>query len=121
MAVGSLNINVSKQDFLEMIDEIQHRMDNLSDVIGKYRDIKTNLDQFVEPEDDSYEDWVQRIDEHINAAGKAKAALYESRKTLQLAIDSLDEFGSEVKQEISSATETTKSTVEAAIRIEALL
>ena len=121
MALGSLNLKVSKQDFLNRIDAIQAKMDRLSDVIQKYRDLKTNLDQFVEPEDNSYEVWVARIDEHINAAGRAKAALNESKKTLQQTVDQMDEFGNVVKQTVSSATEATKSTVEAAIKIAPLL
>lgn len=121
MALGSLNLKVSKQDFLNRIDAIQSKMDKLSDVIQKYRDLKTNLDQFVEPEDNSYEDWVRRIDEHINAAGRAKASLKESKDMLQKTVDQMDEFGNEVKQTVDSATEATKSTIEAAIKIAPLL
>ena len=33
MALGSLNLKVSKQDFLNRIDAIQAKMDRLSDVI----------------------------------------------------------------------------------------
>ena len=39
MALGSLNLKVSKQDFLNRIDAIQAKMDRLSDVIQKYRDL----------------------------------------------------------------------------------
>ena len=121
MALGSLNLKVSRQDFVNRIDAIQSKMDKLSDVIQKYRDLKTNLDQFVEAEDSSYENWVARIDGHIEAAGRAKASLNESKQMLQKTVDQMDEFGNEVKQTVDAATEATKSTVEAAIRIAPLL
>ena len=121
MANGSLRLKASKQDFMNRVNDIQAKMDKLDDVIRKYRDLKTNLDQFVEAEDSSYEDWVKRIDEHINAAGKAKAALNESKKSLQQTVDQMDEFGNLVKQTLETATEATKNTVEAAIKIAPLL
>lgn len=121
MAAGSLNLKVKKQDFVDRINDIESRMNALSDVIAKYRDLKVNLDQFVEAEDSSYEDWVQRIDSHIDAAGRAKAALKESKDTLQKTVDQMDDFGSNVKQTVQAATEATKSTVETAIRIAPLL
>lgn len=121
MAKGSLNLKVSKQDFTTRIDLISQKMNALTDVINKYRDLKTNLDQFVEAEDSSYEDWVQRIDEHIDAAGRAKASLNEAKKTLQETVDQMTGFVGQVQQTVRSATEATKSTVGAAVKIAPLL
>ena len=121
MALNSVNLKVSKQDFVDRIDQIDLKMQNLADVISKYNNLKTNLDQFTEPEDDSYEAWVQRIDEHIKSAQKARAALKESRDTLQKTVDQMEDFGSKVVETVSSAAEALKSTAEAAINIAPLL
>ncbi len=121
MALNSLNLRVSKQDFLDRIDTIDEKMNRLADVIQKYRDLKVNLDQFVEPEDDTYQDWCQRIDEHIAAAGKARAALNEAKKSLQTTVDQMDDFGTQVKETVVAGIEATKSTTEAALKIAPLL
>lgn len=119
--MASLNLKVKKQDFVDRIDLIEVKMNNLADVIAKYRNLKTNLDQFVEPEDDSYDQWCQRIDANIDAAGRARASLNESKKMLQDTVDKMDDFGSLVTSTVQSAVEATKSTVETAIRIAPLL
>lgn len=121
MALGSLSLKVNKQDFLNMISEVEQKMNRLDDVISKYRDLKVNLDQFVEPEDSSYEKWVAQIDEYINAAGSSKAALQESKDALQTTVEQMEGFGAEVMQTVTAAAEATKSTVETAIRISPLL
>lgn len=121
MALGSLNLKVNKQDFVERIDQIQNKMDKLSDVINKYRDLKVNLDQFVEAEDDTYEQWCQRIDEHIDAAGRARASLNASKEVLQKTVDQMDDFGNQVRQTVQEGVEATKNVVETAVKIAPLL
>ena len=117
----SLNLRVSKQDFLDRIEKINNKMINLDGVIQKYRTLKSNLDQFVQPEDSTYEQWCQRIDANIESCGRAKAALKESKDSMQKTVDQMENIGAELRETISAATEATKSTAEAAIRIAPLL
>lgn len=121
MALGKLNLRVKKQDFVDRIEMCNAKMDVLSDVIEKYRQAKVNLDQFVQGEDDSYQRWVERIDAHIDAAGRAKASLAEAKKALEETVNQMDDFGSEVEKTVSDSVEALKSTAQAAINIAPLL
>lgn len=121
MALGSLNLRVSKSDFENRINQIELRMEMLRDVINRYGDAKRNLDQFIESDDSNYDAMCQRIDENVKAAGKAYALLQEAKATLQETVDKMDNMGNEVKETITSATEAAKSTIEAAVKLDAIL
>ena len=117
----SLGLKVSKQDFLDRIEQIDNKMGKLDGVIQKYRNLKTNLDQFVKPEDSTYEQWCERIDANITSCGKAKAALSKSKETLQKTVDQMDDFGNQLKETVTTATQATIHTAEVAIKIAPLL
>lgn len=121
MAVLKLGLHVKKEDFQARIDAMETQMSALQDIISRYREHKTNLDQFVTAEDSSYERWVKEIDAHIEAAGKAYAALKENKEALQKTVDEMDDFGRLLADTLESAADATKSTVEAAIKVAAIL
>lgn len=121
MAKGSLNLKVSKADFERRMQVIEMRMDALSDVVTRYRNAKSNLDQFITNGDDNYEAMCQRIDVNVDAAGRAYAALKEIKAEMAKTVTQMDEMSGKMKETITSATEATKSTVQAAIRIHSIL
>ena len=121
MAKGSLNLKVSKSDFERRLSVIETRMATLMDVINRYNTAKTNLDQFIENGDDNYQAMIDRIDQNVTAAKKAHAALGQLKMEMTKTVTQLDEMSSKVKETITSATEATKSTVEAAIKVAAIL
>lgn len=121
MALGSLNLKVSKSDFESRIVVVEGRMSQLMDVVERYNQAKANLDQFIESGDDNYEAMVERIDVNIKAAKKAFAALAETKASLQETVSLMEGMSTEVKETITSAVEATKSTVEAAIKVAELL
>ena len=121
MAKGSLNLKVSKADFERRMQVIEMRMDALSDVVARYRQAKSNLDQFIENGDDNYQAMCERIDVNVEAAGRAYAALKEIRAKMADTGSQMDEMSGKVKETITSATEATKSSVQAAIRIHSIL
>ena len=117
MALGSLNLRVSKQDFVNRIELIQQKMNALDDVIQKYGEARNNLDQFVEEGDSTYQQWVERIDANVTACRKARAALDESRQKLQETVNQMEGISSQIAQTVQAGTDAAKSTVEAAIRV----
>lgn len=121
MALGQLNLRVSRNDFEVRINIIETRMASLMDVINRYENAKTNLDQFIESTDNNYESMVQQINEYIRTAKKAHAALNETKYQLQETVNKMANMGNEIKETITSATEATKSAIEAAIKIDAIL
>lgn len=121
MAKGSLNLKVSKSDFERRLSTIEVRMASLMDVINRYNTAKSNLDQFIENGDDNYQEMIKNIDQNVNAAKKAYAALNELKLEINKTVTQLDEMSGRVKETITSATEATKSTVEAAIKVAAIL
>ena len=121
MALGSLNLRVSKEEFTKRIDIIESKMGNLQDVINRYQDAKRNLDQFVEEGDSTYESWIQRIDTNITNCKKAYASLKESRQSLQTTVDQMEGMSSQLKETISSADTAAKSTIQAVLKVETLL
>ena len=121
MALGSLNLKVSKKDFEDRILVVEGRMSQLMDVVERYNQAKANLDQFIESGDSNYEAMVARIDENIKAAKKAHAALSETKASLQETVNLMEGMSSEVKETITAATEATASTVKATIKVAELL
>ena len=121
MALGSLNLKVSKSDFEQRITVVEGRMAQLMDVINRYNNAKANLDQFIEGGDSNYQTMVERIDENIKTARAAYAGLTETKATLQETVNLMEGMSNEVKETITAATEATVSTVNAAIKVSQLL
>ena len=121
MALGSLNLKVSKKDFEDRIIVVEGRMSQLMDVVERYNQAKANLDQFIESGDSNFEAMLERIDVNIKAAKKSYAALSETKASLQETVNLMEGLGNEVKETITSATEAATSTVNAAIKVAELL
>lgn len=121
MALGSLNLKVSKSDFEQRIMVVEGRMAQLADVVNRYNQAKINLDQFIESGDDNYQAMIDRIDVNVKAARKAYAALAETKASLQETVTLMEGMSNEIKETITSAVEATTSTVNAAIKIAELL
>lgn len=121
MALGSLNLKVSKSDFQQRINIVEGRMAQLVDVIERYGRAKDNLDQFIENGDSNYDAMIERINVNILAAKKSYAALAETKASLQETVNLMEGMSSEVKETITSATEAASSTISAAIKIAELL
>lgn len=121
MAKGNLNLLVSKADFERRITVVEMRMQSLKDVVDRYRNAKSNLDQFITGEDDNFQDMCARIDVNIDAAGRAYAALQEIKAQLENTVSQMDQMSGKVKDTITSATEAAKSSVQAALKINSVL
>lgn len=121
MALGQVNLRVSKEDFVNRINTIETKMAALKDVVERYQTAKTNLDQFIEDGDDNYQAMIDRIDVNITAAKKAWTALQETRDSLQETVDQMEGMSNEVKETLTSATEAAIGAVNAAIKIKELL
>jgi methyl-accepting chemotaxis protein len=121
MALGSLNLKVSKKDFEDRILVVQGRMDQLMNVIDRYGEAKKNLDQFIESGDSNYDAMLERIEENIKTARAAHTGLAETKATLQETVTLMEGMGAEVRETITSATEATVSTVKAVIKVQELL
>jgi len=65
MALGSLNLRVSKEDFVKRIELVEMRMNILQDVIERYGRAKENIDQFMESDDSNVDAMLERIDTKI--------------------------------------------------------
>ena len=121
MALGSLNLRVSKEDFERRIELVDQRMNVLLDVIERYARAKENLDQFMEGDDSNVEAMIERIDVNVEAAKKSHAALNETKLSLQETVNQMEGMSKEVKETLTAGIEATKSTVEAAITIKSIL
>ena len=121
MALGSLNLRVSKKDFENRISIIETKIAKLVDDIERYGRAKNNQDQFIEGNDSNYQAMLERIDANIKAAKKAHAAQTETKNSLQDTVAKMENMGNEVKETIVSATDATVSTVEAVMKIDAIL
>lgn len=121
MATGSLNLFVSKKQFMDKIQEVDTQIGILDDIISDYNEARNTLDQFIGEEDSTYELWLQRIDENVRACRKERAALTESKKGLMEIVDKMDDMGNKAKSTVEAAVEATKSSIEAAIKIAPLL
>ena len=121
MALGSLNLKVSKSDFEQRINVVEIRMAQLVDVVERYNQAKANLDQFIESGDSTYEAMIERIDVNIKAAKKAHASLVETKTSLQETVRQMEGLSTEMKETITSATEATVNVVNTAIQVAELL
>lgn len=121
MALGSLNLRVSKQDFIDRITTVEQKMQRLQDVIQRYNEARSNLDQFIEEGDSNYEAMVERIDANITAAKKAWTSLQGTKQELENTVEQMEGMSAQITSTIQSATEAAKSTVEASIKVASVL
>ena len=121
MAKGSLNLFVGKDQFTERIDKVALKMKALEDVIERYGQAKSNLNQFVEEGDSNYQAWVDRIDANIKAAKKAWTSLQEVKVSMESTVNQMEGMTSQIRTTIEHGTEAAISTVEAAIKVAPLL
>ena len=121
MALGSLNLRGSKEEFEKRISVVDIRMGMLADVINRYNDAKKNLDQFMEGNDSNYQAMLERVEKNLETAKKAHAALQETKASLQDTVSKMENVGSEIRETIQSGTEATASAVKAALKIESIL
>ena len=121
MALGSLNLRVSKDDFVKRIDIVNTKMQNLQDVISRYDEAKRNLDQFVEEGDSTSQSWIERINANIDNCKKAWTALQESKQSLEKTVEQMEGMTSQLKETITSATEATVNVVKTTLKVESML
>ena len=121
MALGQLNLKVSQSDFESRIAIVETRMNILADVVSRYQDAKRNLDQFIESNDNNYDAMCQNIDQYIENAKRAHAALNETKMEMMRTVEQMSGMSDQVKEVITSATEATASTLEAAIKVSSIL
>lgn len=121
MARGSLNLHVSKQDFVNRIGQIEGKMGQLNSVIERYNSARNNLDQFVEEGDSTYEAWIRRIDINVDACRKALASLQETKNKLQTTVDQMEGMYGQLTATVSDAADAAKSTIDATLKVASLL
>lgn len=121
MALGSLNLRVSKEDFIKCIDTLDRNMQRLQDIILRYEGAKKETYKFIEEGDDNYQAMLDNIDVNILNAKNAYASLQEMKEDLQKTVDSMEGMSTQISDTIKSATDATKSTVTAAIKAQTLL
>ena len=92
MALGSLNLKVSKKDFEDRILIVEGRMNTLMDVIERYNFAKEVLDQFIESGDSNYKNMIARVDANILAAKKACDALCAALDAIKATMQFQEEF-----------------------------
>ena len=121
MALGSLNLHVTKQDFLDRVDAVDQKMKRLKTIIERYEDAKRNLDQFVEEGDSTYEAWIERIDVNVNNCMRAYSSLVETKRSLQSTVDQMEGMYSQMDHTVRDAAEAAKSVVETTLQVTSLL
>ena len=121
MAIGSLNLRVSKEDFVNRINTISSKMQILQDVINRYGEAKRNLNQFVEEGDSTYESWIERIDTNILNCKKAWSSLQESKQTLEKTVEQMEGMSGQLRQTVADATEAAKNVITTTLKVESML
>lgn len=121
MAKGSLNLKVSKADFVQRIELVDNKMKALDDVIQRYGEARKNLDQFVEQGDSTYEAWLDRIDANVDACKRAKASLQETKLSLEKTVEQMEGMSSQLKETISAGAEAASSVVKTTIKVASVL
>ena len=121
MALGSLNLKVSKKDFEERISVLELRMQSLVDVVSRYESAKKNLSQFMESEDSNFDAMCANIDQYIANAKRAHAALNETKNEMLKTVEQMSGMSNQVKDTISSATDMAKEVLETTIQVASIL
>ena len=121
MAANKLNLRVSAQDFNERISVIDIRMAVLMDVITEYERARESMGEFIESGDDNYDSMINQIEEHIRTAKAAYNALGDIRAEMDETVQKMGNMGTEIGETITAAIDATKETVEAALKVSALL
>lgn len=119
--LADVGLRVSKEDFLQRINICEEKMGKLIDVIDRYGQAKTNLDQFIQSDDIVYTLMLERIDENVKAAKKSYNALKATKLSLEETVNNMETMGSEAQSLLQDAIQATGSVVNAALQIEDVL
>lgn len=120
MAVDLL-LKVNKEDYLAKISELDQKLASLRDLLGRYQQLKKDVDMFVEDGDSNYQNMQANVDANIDAVQRAIGITQKSKDTLQKTVDQMDSMSSKTATMMSEAAQTAKSAIQTAIRVDSLL
>lgn len=120
MAVELL-LKVNKEDYLQKIGELDQKINALRDLLGRYQQLKADVNMFVEDGDSNFQKMQENVEANIDAVRRAISITQHSRDTLQKTVDQMDSMSSKTSTMMSQAAQTAKSAISTAIRVNDLL
>lgn len=119
--IQDVGLIVSKEDFVQRIGMCGQQMDRLMDVINRYNQAKTSLNQFIQEGDVTYLLMLERIDENVKAAKKSYNALQKTKLSLEETVSKMEDMGEKAQQTVQDAIGAVGSAVNAALQISDVL
>ena len=120
MAIDLL-LHANKSDYLNLIGQLDGKLNELTALLGDYQLLKNNVDSFIQDGDSNYENMKANVEANIDAVRRAIATTQNNRDNLQKTVDQMDEMGGNVTRLIQESTEAAANTIKTAIRVDGLL
>ncbi len=116
-----LRLKASKESYLNRIQDLDNKMQQLQAVLQDYKTLRTNVNRFMTDQDSNFAQMQENVDNNIIAVGKALGMAQAARNTLQKTVEDMDATSSNIQSILQDAASTTKNAVEAAVKIAPLL
>lgn len=100
-----LRLKVSQTDYLQKMQTLQSKMNELETIYGEYSRLKMQANRVVGDNDSNVEQLRTAIDKNMEAIGKQHAALKESWTELNKQNEQLGITSAQVSEVIKAATE----------------
>lgn len=112
MAQGEIRLKISKQAYMNAINELGREMIDLANVHRRYDSLKNRLkNELVGETDDNYDNLMQNIEANMETIRKTFALAREQRDMLQRQVEALEANSAAVGNMIQSGIDLGRSAV----------
>lgn len=117
---AELLLHAKKEDFLNLIEQLDGKMNQLRGTLSSYQTLKNDVSMFMDGNDSNFEKMQQNVDANIEAVKRAIALTKKSKDNLQKTVDQMDSMGSKASSMLDEGVQAATNAIKTAIRIEGL-
>ncbi len=117
---AELLLHAKKEDYLNLIEQLDGKFNELVGLLADYRTLKNDVNNFVKDSDSNFQAMQENVEANIEAVRKALAFVQTSKNNLQKTVDQMDEASGNINQLIQEGADFAKNTIRAAITLEGL-
>lgn len=117
---AELLLHADKNDYLNLIGQLDGKLNELGTLLTEYQNLKTRVNTFVKDGDSNYQNMLDNVENNVQAVRRAIGITQKSRDNLQKTVDQMEDMSTNVSNLMSETAEAAANTIKTAIRIEGL-
>ena len=115
--MASVMLKISKPQYEAKIFTLQNYLGRIDSTLTQYERLQTNMDSFIEGQDDNYANLRANVENNITMVRKAKEMTEASIRMLQDTLRDIESFSEEVERTIVDSGNLAKSTFKTSVEV----